>query len=238
MLWIIVIKIYRNEEFLLSQEINSQRAIEKYIPLVQFLGAFLGDRCEVVLHDAIVKEKSVLAITNGHISGRNIGAPLTDLALKLVQSEKYKESKWVMGYTTQAKDGTPLHSATYFIQDTDGTLLGMLCLNMAVSELLEAKKLLSQFIKATGLEDSVAKYEETNTETFTDNIEELTEGIICNVIEHSEVSPERMTTSEKMKIMGILNDRGVFLLKGAVALVAEKLVASEATIYRYLQKLE
>ena len=224
----------------MPQESGSQRVIDRYIPLVDFLGVFLGKRCEVVLHDIDVKEQSVLAIANGHISGRKVGAPLTDLSLQFVQSKKYEKSDWVMGYSTQAKDGSPLHSATYFIRENDGSLAGMLCLNMAVSELVEAKNLLEKFIDAAGLEDARAKSEvldDKTTETFTDNIEELTEGIISSVVEQAEISPDRMTTSEKMQIMSILNERGVFLLKGAIGLVADKLAASEATIYRYLQKL-
>ncbi|GEB80630.1 hypothetical protein DDE01_20450 [Desulfovibrio desulfuricans] len=53
--------------------------IERYVPLVDFLGAFLGEDCEVVLHDVRNPDNSVLAIANNHISGRRKGAPLTDL---------------------------------------------------------------------------------------------------------------------------------------------------------------
>ncbi|MEZ6854654.1 helix-turn-helix transcriptional regulator [Halodesulfovibrio aestuarii] len=227
----------------MPQECRSQKTVERYIPLVKFLGVFLGNKCEVVLHDAVIKEKSVLAIANGHISGRTVGAPLTDLALQFVVTEKYKESDWVMGYKTQSSTGVPLHSATFFIREDDGSLAGMLCLNFEVSDILQAKELLAKFIDAVGFCDTSHLHSDenemtnSNVETFTDNIEELTEGIIRSVVQHSLVAPERMTTAEKMEIMQTLQDRGVFLLKGSVALVAEVLAASEATIYRYLNKL-
>ena len=148
-----------------------------------------------------------------------------------------------MGYKTQSSDGHPLHSATYFIREDDGTLAGMLCLNMDTSDVQQAQECLQRFIKATGVESDTEKGSPESRdngvhfETFTDNIESLTEGIIRKVIDQAEVDPERMTTDEKMKIMRKLNERGVFLLKGAVSLVAVALAASEATIYRYLQKI-
>ena len=48
---------------------------------------------------------------------------------------------------------------------------------------------------------------------------------------------DRLTQEEKMEIMDILNRKGVFLLKGSVSHVAQALHSSEASIYRYLGKL-
>ncbi len=214
------------------------RTIETYIPLVQFLGAFLGSNCEVVLHDASSKEQSVLAIANSHITGRKVGAPLTDLALKFVVNREYEQRDWVMGYTTRAKDDRPLHSATYFIREADGGLAGMLCLNMDVSDLRQARDVLSRMVQALGLDDDSPKDAgDDHSETFSESLEDLTENLIVQVIDSADVPPERMTAAEKMDIVRTLNARGVFLLKGTVGLVAARLAASEATIYRYLQRI-
>ena len=51
------------------------------------------------------------------------------------------------------------------------------------------------------------------------------------------VPVERLTQDEKMEIMATLNRKGVFLLKGSVSYVAKELHSSEASIYRYLGKL-
>jgi predicted transcriptional regulator YheO len=219
---------------------STRSAIRQFVPLVAFLGAFLGENCEVVLHDASAKEKSVLAIANGHISGRREGAPLTDLALKFVVNREYEKRDWVMGYTTRTRDGRPLHSATYFIRGDDGELAGMLCLNMDISDLLQARDMLNKVIGAVGLEPSKAELNPdhaAHTETFSGSMEELTENLIRRVVAEAHIPPERMTVDEKMGIMSTLNAHGVFLLKGAIRVVAEHLAASEATIYRYLQKL-
>lgn len=214
--------------------------LRQFVPFVAFLGTFLGENCEVVLHDTSTKENSVLAIANGHISGRKEGAPLTDLALKFLVNKEYERQDWVMGYTTRSRDGLPLHSATYFIREEDGQLAGMLCLNMDTSDLVLARDMLNKVITAAGFESTREKSgsdEVVHTETFSGSMEELTENLIRRVVTEAHIPPDRMTTAEKMEIMATLNAHGVFLLKGSIRVVAEHLAASEATIYRYLQKL-
>ena len=51
-------------------------------------------------------------------------------------------------------------------------------------------------------------------------------------------SPTRGTRRSRSEIVAALKERGIFLLKGAVTEVVEKLHSSEATIYRYLNEVE
>ena len=55
--------------------------LQHYIKLTEFLGQALGPDYEVALHDMTDKNRSIVAIANNHISGREIGAPLTNMAL-------------------------------------------------------------------------------------------------------------------------------------------------------------
>lgn len=231
---------------------SKHEIINGYIPFVNFLGAFLGENCEVVLHDTNNKEKSVLAIANDHISGRRIGAPLTDLALKFVINKVYEQQDWVMGYTTRSHDGRVLHSATYFIKDGAGKLVGMICMNMDTSDILAARDILNRFISSAGFEKTQKKeLFATSTpadisensepvehfETFPHSMEDLTETLISKVVEDAKILPERMTSDEKLAVVSTLNDHGVFMLKGTIRVVAKHLAVSEATMYRYLQKI-
>ena len=59
----------------------------------------------------------------------------------------------------------------------------------------------------------------------------------AQVVANYPVEVDRLTQDEKMEIMDILNRKGVFLLKGSVSHVAQTLHSSEASIYRYLGKL-
>lgn len=211
--------------------------VEDFVPLVDFLGVFMGKDCEVVLHDTNNLERSVVAIANGHITGRRIGAPLTDLALKIVKDRQYENVDYVMDYETTSREGKPLRSATFFLKDKQGELQGMLCLNMDMSKLVDARDLLNKVIRAGKFDRRRRpKKEAASAECFHASIEDLTMNMVRDVLSGYDVPPERLTPAEKMNIVAELNRRGVFLIKGAVAVVAANLAASEATIYRYLNK--
>jgi predicted transcriptional regulator YheO len=233
-----IIVIYQKGGFMINTKSKDDNFINKFIPLVGFLGDFLGNNCEVVLHDASVRERSILAISNSEqVSGRKIGAPLTDLALKFVMDREYERRDWVMGYMTQSRDGSPLHSATYFIRDDDGELAGLLCLNMNVSDLIKARDTIDGLMSAFSKSPQKKDNDLLLTERFSSSVEDLTEDIIRQVIHNGTVPPDRMTPEEKIDLVQILYDRGVFLLKGSVHVVAQHLATSEPTIYRYLQKV-
>ena len=58
------------------------KLLEPYAKLVDFLGEALGDNVEVALHDLTSKEQEIVAIANSHISGREIGAKLSNLSIQ------------------------------------------------------------------------------------------------------------------------------------------------------------
>ena len=64
--------------------------LQHYIKLTEFLGQALGPDYEVALHDMTDKNRSIVAIANNHISGREIGAPLTNVALKILMDKSYE----------------------------------------------------------------------------------------------------------------------------------------------------
>ncbi|MDR2784579.1 MAG: PAS domain-containing protein, partial [Treponema sp.] len=51
--------------------------IEATKGIVEFLGEACGENCEIVLQDLREGKMEIVAIANGHISGRTVGAPPT-----------------------------------------------------------------------------------------------------------------------------------------------------------------
>ena len=49
--------------------------LQHYVKLTEFLGQALGPDYEVALHDLTDKNRSIIAIANNHVRGREIGAP-------------------------------------------------------------------------------------------------------------------------------------------------------------------
>jgi len=203
-------------------------AFEKQ-PLVDFIAGIVGPWCEVVLHDTGNVNESIIAIRNNHISGRKIGGPLTDLGLKLLKEAAYDKQDFLLNYPSETNDGKPLRSSTFFIKDSDGRLIGMLCINIDLAAPLAARKFIDSFIMGCGFEAAEADCAKSMPdlqpagecrsapESFSSTIEELICTTIKNVIENLNIPPERLSPEEKIHIVQQLNEKGVFLIKGSVS---------------------
>ena len=103
--------------------------LNRYVSLVDFLADTFGKNTEVILHDVSDCNNSVVAIRNGHISGRKKGSPLTDLGLKILKEASETNTDYMAGYTGYAKDGNVTKSSTWIIRDDAGEIVGLLCIN-------------------------------------------------------------------------------------------------------------
>lgn len=111
------------------------KLLEPYAALVPFLGVALGDNVEVALHDLTSPEQEVVAIANGEISGREVGAKLSNLSVHYLETKQYEKSDYVMNYKTAGPDGKLLKSATYWIKEPGNVYpVGMLCINVNVTD--------------------------------------------------------------------------------------------------------
>ena len=54
---------------------SNRSRLERYLPIAAFLSAVCGKHYEVILHDVSDPEASVVAIFNGHLSGRRWATP-------------------------------------------------------------------------------------------------------------------------------------------------------------------
>lgn len=59
--------------------------LESYKNLLEGLSAYLGNAYEFVLHSLENYDRSVIKIINGFHTGRTEGAPITDLALSMLE---------------------------------------------------------------------------------------------------------------------------------------------------------
>ena len=94
------------------------------------LGDFLGSGCEIVLHSLENLEESVVKIVHGFHSGREVGAPITDLALAMLSRiEKSNGNKNHMVYFNKNKNGVLIKSTTIPILGEGKRIIGLMCFN-------------------------------------------------------------------------------------------------------------
>ena len=77
---------------------SNYASLERYIPLVEFMGKICGKNYEIILHDVSTPERSVIAACNEHLSGRRVGDPMTELAKELLRTGVYQEHDYVANY--------------------------------------------------------------------------------------------------------------------------------------------
>ena len=143
--------------------------------------------------------------------------------------------------------GKKMCSNSLFIRGANGELAGLLCINFDSSryEELAGKvmdlcggKLMPGTESGTSLiVDRELPSAGPAAQAYPTSIAGATASIVSSVVANYPVEVDRLTQDEKMDIMETLSRKGVFLLKGSVSYVAKELHSSEASIYRYLGKL-
>ena len=216
------------------------KSLEPYAKLVYFLSAALGDNCEIALHDLTSKDQEIVAISNNPISGREVGAKLSNLSLHYLEEKQYLNHDYVMNYKTVGNDGKLMRAATYFIKEEGREMpVGMLCVNVNISDL---EYLTSTIKKILGIkEEKDIEFKMDNpVEILSSPLDEMIDMYIKECLEKmgfpSYFLAERLNVDEKIKVVKYLQEKGTFKVKGAIVLVAEKLAVSEPTVYRYLKK--
>lgn len=219
------------------------KIIQQYTAFVDFLGKVLGPDYEIALHEIDSENQSIIAIANGHVSGRKVGAPITELALKMIKDKVYESCDYILNYKGVSKSGKVLRSSTIFIKDENGGLVGMLCINFDDSRYLDISRRIFKLCHPDSADNEnypLFPMPDTfsgSVESFPDTISEVTEAVMKSSLSNGDIPADRLTQAEKLHIVDILNQKGIFLLKGAVSQVAKQLCCSEPTVYRYLSVL-
>ena len=221
--------------------------LQHYIKLTEFLGQALGPDYEVALHDMTDKNRSIVAIANNHISGREIGAPLTNVALKILMDKSYETQDRLL--LRLSAEGKTLRSSTMFIKH-NGKLVGMLCINFDDSRYLAASENVLRLCHPDiFIDDHIAPQQAepgdpfpravpATTESFHNSIDAVAGDAVGRELIRLGVTADRLTPDERMQIIASLESGGIFLLKGAVKDVADALHCSQASVYRYLPRLK
>ncbi len=196
--------------------------------IVDSIAAMYGEHTEVLLHSLDVRNPSIIKIANGHVTGREVGAPITNLALM-----KLTQGKDISGaYMTKCPDGKTLRSMTTIIRNPQQQAIGLLCINSNLDAPFQS---VIQSLVPCILPHSEA----TNTpETFARNNEEMMQSSIetvrAQVMGDNTIAPSK----KSREIVTRLHDLGVFDLKDSAQIAAKGLDISIHTIYRYLRELK
>ena len=112
-------------------------------PAMRAIAAAVGRNCEVVLHDLTSRdlEHSIYAIVNGHVTGRAVGGPSTNLGAEVLRDESADHDAF--GYRGRTSDGRDLMSSSVYYRNHAGQIIAALCINVDLSPLQTAMTMLA-----------------------------------------------------------------------------------------------
>ncbi|EGP05212.1 helix-turn-helix transcriptional regulator [Pasteurella multocida] len=201
--------------------------LHSYRAVVDGVSALIGRHCEIVLHSLEDLEHSTICIANGHNTNRQIGSPLTDLALKSLHNMQTDSVS--KPYFTRAKNQGLMKSVTIAIRNKRQRIIGLLCININLDVPI------SEFMQAFMPTQAEAEASSVN---FASSVEELVAQTVEKTIE--EVTADRLVANnnKNRQIVISLYEKGIFDIKDAINLVAERLDISRHTVYLYIRQLK
>lgn len=199
-------------------------------PIMKAIAGAVGPHCEVVLHDLSRHdmERTIAAIENGHVTGRTVNGPSTNLGLEMLRQEAEDHDEF--GYRGRTPDGRELRSSSVYFRDTQGTVIGALCINVDMTPMQAARAALDEVLRS----NAAAPRRE---EIFASDITDVLDTLIETAIENTGKTVALMDRDDKIDVLRFLDERGAFFVKRAVDRVSRRLGISRVTGYNYLEQI-
>ncbi|MDO4266884.1 MAG: helix-turn-helix transcriptional regulator [Eubacteriales bacterium] len=194
--------------------------------LVEMLAAQYGKNSEIILHDLTKNyEHTIVAIENNWITGRKVGDGGTNLGLEVLRNPPSTNGD-IYNYFTKTAEGRLLRSSTLYFRDDAGKVIGSLCINTDITQMVEMQETMREF--------TMVSQKPEIREVFADNVEDLVEFFISESKKIVDKPAVEMTREEKMEILRYLDKKGFFLITHAGSFACEYLDISKYTLYKYL----
>ncbi|WP_278941129.1 transcriptional regulator [Anaerotruncus colihominis] len=204
--------------------------LAQYIPLAHMIAQTIGDDCEVVLHDLENPQQSVVYIVNNRVTGRQVGQSFDHLVPQVILSKKL-DHDIVTNYYFHTADGRLIKSSTALLKDFGGKVVGALCINIDTTKISQQIEWLQSLMPGT--EENAAPAEVSQEELT--HVSEIVTDLIDKIIGNKDMA--RLRREEKLEMIRFMDQRGIFLLKGAVDQVGSRMGISRVTVYSYIDEV-
>ncbi|EFN4268198.1 PAS domain-containing protein [Escherichia coli] len=202
---------------------DDRKLLASFVPFIDCLGTFLGEYCEIVLHSFEDLHHSVIHIVNGHVTGRERGAPVTNVALEKLAEFNSTNDMWDVYFSNNG--ARPFKSSSSLIVNKNKSPVGMICMNFALDMPLNA------FI------DNFAKSNNYRNESFTHDINNLVLSHLEPVKNMVYANSGIPSKNKNYEIIRELNSIGLFEFPVTNKIVSSSLGISPNTVYKHLRSL-
>lgn len=190
------------------------------------IAAQFGSDCEVVVHDlSRHPDHCIVAVENGHVSGRKVGDGASYVVLdQMTRADAQPEDH--LCYLTRTPDGKILKSSTMYIRGANGKVTAILSINYDVSRLMMVEDAVRELVSVPGPQPA----EPEKIININDLLEELIQQSVALVGKPVAL----MNKDDKVKAIRFLNENGAFLVTKSGDKVAKYFGISKYTLYSYI----
>ena len=171
------------------------------LTLAKGIASQFGPNCEVVVHDLATNdpERSIVAIENGHVTGRKVGDGPSHVVLEALRGNP-EQLHDHLSYLTRTKDGKILKSTTIYIRDDDGAPIGIFGINYDITLMLAMENAIKQF--------TATEKDEKEPEPIARNVSDLLDELIEQSVKVVGKPVALMNKEDKVKAVQFLNATG------------------------------
>ena len=205
--------------------------LAQYIPIAEVIARTFGDGCEVVLHDLENPRQSVVYTANNTVTGRQVGQSFDRLVPQVILSDDL-DNDMVTNYYFRTAEGKLVKSSTVLLRDFDGKVVGAMCINLDTTPITRQVEWLQALLPGIG-EESPSGQEGAADEVS--HVSQVVTDLIDKIIGDKDVS--RLRREEKLELIRFMDQKGIFLMKGAVDQVGSRMGISRVTVYSYIDEV-
>ncbi len=204
---------------------NKKEAFKMLDRLASGIAQTFGSNCETIVHDINDKEHSVVAIYNGHVTGRKLGDKLNFLGVDIPIDESFIGLLDLINTQGRTADNKMIKSSTFqFVGKDYHYGLGI---NFDYT-LMSAAESAIRDLTAVGESMVVAM-----SETPDHRLEDIFEDSMATIGKPLSL----MNKSDRMRLIALLQERNAFSFQKSIPYISEQLGISRYTIYNYLKAI-
>ena len=189
------------------------------------IAEMFGSSCETLIHDMTVPSHPILAIYNGHVSGREVGSTMDIMGIGLELDENATTSDFV-NLAATTPDGRQTKSSTFQLAG-DGYKFS-LGINFDYTGLVFANRILNELMSSHSDLQS-ALWQEGDTRRLSDLFDRCIAAI--------GKPADSLNNRDRVRLISMLEQNSAFSYRKSVPFVAQQLGVSRYTVYKYLTEI-
>ncbi|EIM76519.1 YheO domain-containing protein [Nitratireductor aquibiodomus RA22] len=215
----------------MTQDTPLDPILRPYAALMETLVAQFGANCQVSLYDMREKRPRLVAYS-GTVMEASIGSQLSEKLFTRFQEADNRPSGRLQ-FTATTPDGRSLSSSITILRGADDETIACMRIDLCIESLMHSIDMLQTFCNF----DAPATQQPQFGNTHNEDVIGMVDAVVDEALGRNEALRTQDSRTYRMNIIRELEEKNVFLVKGAVDLIAARMNVSKFTIYNYIERI-